>query len=40
MSFAMADGRAIVDAVTRSDRILQVGSQGVELAGDRSRRKS
>ena len=29
MSFAMADGPAIVEAVKRSNRILQVGSQGV-----------
>ncbi|MBK5296379.1 MAG: Gfo/Idh/MocA family oxidoreductase, partial [Vicinamibacteria bacterium] len=29
MSFSIADGLAIVDAVKRSDRILQVGSQGV-----------
>ena len=29
MSFAMSDGPAIVEAVSRSNRILQVGSQGV-----------
>lgn len=29
MSFSIADGRAIVDAVSRANRILQVGSQGV-----------
>ena len=40
MTFAIADGPAIVDAVKRSGRILQVGSQGVELAGRSPRRAS
>lgn len=29
MSYSIADGRAILEAASRSDRILQVGSQGV-----------
>jgi predicted dehydrogenase len=32
MTFAIADGQAIVDAVARSRRILQVGSQGISSA--------
>jgi predicted dehydrogenase len=32
MTFAIADGQAIVDAVGRSRRILQVGSQGISSA--------
>jgi predicted dehydrogenase len=39
MSYSVADGRAIVDAVSRSDRIVQVGSQGVSSPDVRKARE-